>query len=81
MNWYQEFDRYAWREFREKVIKKHPFCKICHDTKGLTVHHIEDPVGDDRYTRLYNYYDKEIVIVLCKKCHYTCHEEALNGSR
>jgi 5-methylcytosine-specific restriction endonuclease McrA len=67
---------FEWKEFRESIIKSHPFCIICHETKDLAVHHIEKTGNNfDEYLKPQN------VVVLCKKCHFASHFDELEQIR
>ncbi len=75
-----------WIILRGQHIQREPLCQVCRMEGRVTlaeeVHHVTPfPLGRTDAERKALAFDSANLISLCKKCHWRCHHEDLQGTR
>lgn len=60
-----------WDELSKQLRTETPYCQLCHNFEGLSVHHLlEKRLHKDLY------FERMNLIVLCRGCHFEIHDNS-----
>ena len=63
------YNRYSWAYVRDRILKMHPICHRCGESRSEEVHHIMPLIEGG------SFYDSANLEALCHRCHMETHRE------